>query len=727
MPRRRSNAPATSSETSPKRRRYSLRVTRSRRKRLLGGDQPGRKPVLTEEEFWRRYALLSAEDKPGTSLKVSKVDLDLKPNRCAHHTRDYDQQDLILRRGQKFTLTVTFDREVKTDMDCIVLQFVTGDKPQESKGSLIRIPVDVTESRKEELDNAKDWSTKVEDVCKENVKVVITTPPDAIIGVYQLFIETTLKDDEKDRKRFEYEGEKIIILFNPWCEEDTVYMKDSNQREEYVLNDTGRIWRSRRERGFPWNFGQFDIPCLDAALYLLDLAELGDTAKTSPVSVVRVISSWANSMDNDGVLEGRWTSEYPKDCTKPSEWSGSVAILREYMKTKKTVMFGQCWVFSGLVTTLLRSLGIPTRSVTNFSSAHDTDLSMTIDAHYDEDGEEVDYMNDSVWNFHVWNESWFKRPDLPDGYDGWQAHDGTPQEVSEGVMRCGPASLQAIKEGHVYLNYDTKFVYSEVNGDRVKWKVKDDATMEVIGIDRFSVGQYISTKAVGSDARHDLTLDYKYAEWTPEERKVAKFVNRFSTRRTHNIYGLDTTEEINFKFNLPETTLMGDDFEVGVTISNTKDDEIKLRVKAVVVNAFYTGIPGRKVFTEVTEISVPAKGVRQLFRYCIDMTFQMPDTITAKEETKATIKFKNTTKIKLTNGSVHVEGSGLLNDLILKTKKVVQPGEDIEMVVTVKPKRSYYRKKALVVNLSFDQISDIIEDHKVKVVKAAEDSDSDDE
>lgn len=38
-----------------------------------------------------------------------------------------------------------------------------------------------------------------------------------------------------------------------------------------------------------------------------------------------------------------------------------------------------------------------------------------------------------VRNFHVWNESWFKRPDLPDGHDGWQAHDATPQETSEGL------------------------------------------------------------------------------------------------------------------------------------------------------------------------------------------------------------------------------------------------------------------------------------------------------
>ena len=32
----------------------------------------------------------------------------------------------------------------------------------------------------------------------------------------------------------------------------------------------------------------------------------------------------------------------------------------------------------------------------------------------------------------MWNESWFKRPDLPDGHDGWQAHDATPQETSYG-------------------------------------------------------------------------------------------------------------------------------------------------------------------------------------------------------------------------------------------------------------------------------------------------------
>lgn len=62
------------------------------------------------------------------------------------------------------------------------------------------------------------------------------------------------------------------------------------------------------------------------------------------------------------------------------------------------IRYGQCWVYAGVLTTALRALGIPTRAITNFDSAHDTDQSMTIDDFYDEEGNYLEYLSqDSIW------------------------------------------------------------------------------------------------------------------------------------------------------------------------------------------------------------------------------------------------------------------------------------------------------------------------------------------
>lgn len=105
--------------------------------------------------------------------------------------------------------------------------------------------------------------------------------------------------------------------------------------------------------------------------------------------------------------------------------------------------------------------------ITNFASAHDSDDTLTIDNYEDEYGKRDEKKSvDSVWNFHVWNEGWMKRPDLGvKKFDGWQVIDSTPQEISDGMFRNGPASVRAIKEGSVAYMYDAPFVYAEVNAD----------------------------------------------------------------------------------------------------------------------------------------------------------------------------------------------------------------------------------------------------------------------
>lgn len=65
-----------------------------------------------------------------------------------------------------------------------------------------------------------------------------------------------------------------------------------------------------------------------------------------------------------------------------------------------------------------------------------------------------------------------RRPDLPTGFDGWQAVDATPQEESPqgGGYKTGPSPLKAIKEGNS-VQYDTNFVIAEVRNKNCSTKV----------------------------------------------------------------------------------------------------------------------------------------------------------------------------------------------------------------------------------------------------------------
>ncbi|NWH82734.1 TGM1 glutamyltransferase, partial [Piaya cayana] len=218
--------------------------------------------------------------------------------------------------------------------------------------------------------------------------------------------------------------------------DDQVYMEETSDLNEYVLNESGRIFYGTEQQiaERAWNYGQFDAGVLDACLYILDRRGMPHSARGDPVIVSRVVSAMVNSLDDNGVLVGNWTGEYAQG-TNPSAWAGSVAILRSYHASGAPVRYGQCWVFAGVMTTVLRCLGLPTRTVTNYNSAHDTDVSLTTDIYFDENMRPLERLNtDSVWywNFHVWNDCWMKRPDLPSGYDGWQVVDATPQETSSG-------------------------------------------------------------------------------------------------------------------------------------------------------------------------------------------------------------------------------------------------------------------------------------------------------
>ncbi|NWZ60346.1 TGM4 glutamyltransferase, partial [Haliaeetus albicilla] len=454
---------------------------------------------------------------PGTDLKVTGIDFLKSQNSGLHHTDAYNIKNLVVRRGQAFQLRLSFSRELK-NADKLVLHFSIGEKPMKVRGTLMSL------NPRHEKD-VSGWQISIVKNSGKECLLSVTSSPSAPVGKYTLNVKT-------GTNIYKPENDAVYLLFNPWCEGDVVFLANEAQRKEYVLNDTGCIYvgSAYSIHGRPWNFGQFEELILDTCMYLLDKSKPKLSNRKDPVFVSRAMSALVNSNDDSGVLLGNWSGNYNSG-TSPMDWIGSVAILQQYYKTKKPVCYGQCWVFAGVLTTVMRCLGIPSRCVSNFNSAHDTEENLSVDIYLNEFGEKLNRMSfDSIWNFHVWNDVWMKRTDLPEGFDGWQAIDSTPQEQSQGIFQCGPCPLKAIREGDVYLPFDSKFVYAEVNADKVYWVVK-----KVNGKDKYTristetrgIGINISTKAVGQDKREDITAQYKFPEGSKEERRAMQKASSF--------------------------------------------------------------------------------------------------------------------------------------------------------------------------------------------------------
>lgn len=95
----------------------------------------------------------------------------------------------------------------------------------------------------------------------------------------------------------------------------------------------------------------------------------------------------------------------------------------------------------------------------------------------------------------------------------WLWHAPTSAPWPLGVFQCGPASVAAIREGDVNLDFDMPFIFAEVNADRITW-IYDARrnSQKKNSSDTNTIGRYISTKAVGSYSRMDVTEKYKFPE-----------------------------------------------------------------------------------------------------------------------------------------------------------------------------------------------------------------------
>ncbi|CAI5686807.1 unnamed protein product [Oreochromis niloticus] len=343
--------------------------------------------------------------------------------------------------------------------------------------------------------------------------IYICSPASASVGSYRFQLCVLTQDGQKSSAYGNF-----ILLCNPWCSEDTVYIPFEDQREEYIQSDSGLLFMGSGTNivARPWSFDQYEPGVLEACLNLLQVSpqhkknrKMDYLNRNNPVYLSRVVSAMINSEDDRGVLKGNWTGDF-KQGVSPSMWTGSGDILRKWNQSGNSpVKYGQCWVFAAVMCTVMRVLGIPCRVITNFNSAHDTNGNLVIEEYYSATGQKLNRTKDSIWNFHVWVECWMTRRDLESGMDGWQVLDPTPQQRSGGVYCCGPAPVKAIKNKRVDLFYDVPFVYASVNAD-IHTIILGQGQVLGFSKDTERVGSLICTKAVGFPRLQKITGDYKY-------------------------------------------------------------------------------------------------------------------------------------------------------------------------------------------------------------------------
>ncbi|KAF4111816.1 hypothetical protein G5714_006611 [Onychostoma macrolepis] len=439
-------------------------------------------------------------------FKLRGIDLQQVQNQIRHKTDGLSSSTLVLRRGQVFTVLMSYEGWPFDPLkEKLIFQIVLGP---------LSVEVPVTRLRQPSL---TQWSAVLErsvpnPTGPHSLLVSLSSPAFASVGVYtlQMRVETHLTARTHSLGQF-------TLLCNPWCQADSVFLQSEDLRTEFVRNDFGLLFKGSLGNidSRPWSFDQYEKGILDICMKLLQLSpqHQADMRKdlqnrSDPVYIGRVISAMVNSNDDKGVLLGNWSDDY-SDGVNPSKWSGSADILWKWAETQfRPVKYGQCWVFAAVMCTVMRALGIPTRVITNFNSAHDTNKNMEIEEYYNEMGEKLPISKDSIWNFHMWVESWMKRPDLGRGYDGWQVLDPTPQEKSAETFRCGPAAVTAIYHQKVEAQYDVPFVYAAVNANVHTIIIKDGKVLST-SIDKNRVGALICTKHPGSMRMQDITSEYK--------------------------------------------------------------------------------------------------------------------------------------------------------------------------------------------------------------------------
>jgi hypothetical protein len=217
--------------------------------------------------------------------------------------------------------------------------------------------------------------------------------------------------------------------------------------------------------------------------------------KRSKFDVIKHLMSKMSSL-----MIGKWDNDF-RQGNPPTHWIGTEQVFIAREKENKAVMYGQCWCFAEIMTSLCRILNIPARTVSGKNVLIDENLDNGID--FKEDLKKSDNNNliliskdflkqklsnlingnddkgelweelkiydcgDTYWTVHYWNEVYI---------DGeWYCFDATP--INDEFKGIGPYSI--IRDN----GFDSEKILSMFNSPFRLWStetiIESDKTINI--------------------------------------------------------------------------------------------------------------------------------------------------------------------------------------------------------------------------------------------------------
>lgn len=459
--------------------------------------------------------------------KETTIDLRRQDNSKAHHTEGYGARNrLILRRGATFECGWEMAPGQEIDSYELAVEVIDETDAQRPTNTIACVsgPLAIDQ-----------WSAQIKPPAGGGTvaPITINIPANAAVGEYSMALRFRSRGSAQVACRQAFPL-PLVVLFNPWCDRqqpaEPVFVGDEDKVKEYVDREGGLLYRygaQQCEVGCEvapraWIFGQYEPIVLEKTLELLR----GAADRADPLAVATQFARNVRLEPDDvqhfrgGFLYAcwdwnhcRWYKPTGDPCqVMPGDWIRTKDVLEH--AACAPARYGQCWVFAGALTGMLRCAGIPARPVTalNVTGPYGSGPDRTVDWVFLPDGRS----EREFWNFHTWCELWARTP---------EAGPNNPWHLVDPTYGIGPLALQSIR----WLNYfepiqgpfddPLAFAHAEVAYPMQK-KFLHPVTHVPIPLDDpdpFFIGKYIVTKPEGERATEpeDITsLDFHGLELT---------------------------------------------------------------------------------------------------------------------------------------------------------------------------------------------------------------------